>query len=95
MTQTNDPEFQRLLKVLQQYLASCGPDQNKHDRVHAIIGHCIIAQLNTKERICQMAKALGWNTRHVAKYLNDRTGTSPQRHDWYVDLDGRYWELEH
>ena len=72
-------------------LASCSSTANSNDQVYLIIGGCITAELNTKLRICQMAKALGRDTRHVAAVLDSRTGTSPKLHDWYVDSEGRYW----
>jgi hypothetical protein len=91
VTNDRDAKFQEVLETLRRYLISCGPDQNENDRAFVIVGHCIVAELNTKLRICQMTKALGRSTPHVAAFLDSRTGPNPRLHDWYVDADGRYW----
>lgn len=69
---------------------SCGSDTNKHDRAIVLIHACIGEGHNTKERILEVLRLIGWNLKHARIVLSKSTGNNPSLHRWRRDEAGVY-----
>ena len=81
-----------ILDRLRALKAECGP--NKHDQAIALISACILDGWNTHKQIVGALGPLGMNPAHVRIILEEGTGTSPARHFWRLDKEGRFSLLE-
>jgi hypothetical protein len=84
-------EFERALHAIGLAIAHIGPTPTPADRAFVIISVCLDRGLNTKDRICKVAKGANENTRQVAAVLDQTTGDNPDLYPWYLE-EGRYWK---